>query len=113
MHDEQYIATAIAEIRQAKRGIRSSRLRCATDKNSSSLIERPDSSSRHTSGKSTDNLSDRLDLVFIYGVTHPWVDTLVNGCAHPTEHVGGLSHSFKGNVWIDVAAAEEHRGALE
>src|SRR4051812_25824119 len=56
---------------------------------------------------------DRVNLVLVHGVSHARIDPLIDVRVHPAEHVSRFVNSFKRDVWIDIAAAEEHRRAAE
>src|SRR4051794_26655562 len=56
---------------------------------------------------------DDVNLVLVHGVSHAPIDPLVYVCLHPAEHLSRLVNSFERDVWIDIAASEEHRRAAE
>src|SRR4051812_49462035 len=54
-----------------------------------------------------------MNLVLVHGVSHARIDPLIDVRVHPGEHGSRFLNSFKRDVWIDIAAAEEHRRAAE
>ena len=56
---------------------------------------------------------DRVNLVLVHGVSHARIDPLIDVRVHPAEHVSRFVNSFERDVWIDIAAPEEHRRAAE
>src|SRR5438045_3949655 len=56
---------------------------------------------------------DRVNLVLVHGVSHARIDPLVDVRVHPAEHVSRFVNPFERDVWVDIAAPEEHRRAAE
>src|SRR5436190_19347247 len=61
----------------------------------------------------SEDFLDGVNLVLVHAVSHARIDPLVHVRVHPAEHVSRFVNSFERDVWIDIAAPEEHRRAAE
>jgi len=59
---------------------------------------------------------DRLnvfDLVIVDGVAHPWINPFCDNRPECAQHTTALVNALERNVWINITASKEHRGAGE